>query len=221
MAPDVTGGIVIDTAGTIYQVGTYNPGTTSSVGYLMAYSSDGTHANISPTGGLDTAASTVTLATADNKPVVIGTAVQHSGADKQTKIAVNRFYAVNPDSPVWVPDTTWGGAGLVTVTYNGPNANDSLTVGDLGQSAYEMPTATSSSAGSASTPGRPRPRSTSPALSAIRPSPSGSPRSPGTSSSTRTTTGRRIPPTAACPAGRVPRRQQQRHLRRRRGPGLL
>ncbi len=138
-APDVTGGMVIDSAGTIYQVGTYYPGTTSSVGYLMAYSADGTHANISPMGGLDTTASDVTLQPHDNKPIVIGTAVQHSGTAKHTVLALDRFYAVNPDAPVWVPDPSFGGAGLVTVSYNGPNALDSLTVGDLGQSVYEMP----------------------------------------------------------------------------------
>ena len=132
-----TGGLVLDSVGTIYQVGTYDYGTTSSTGYLLAYSADGSHANISPAGGLDTFVSTVVLG-ADNKPVVIGTAIQRTGAAKRTVIAINRFNAVNPLAPVWVPDVTWGGAGLVTINYNAPSALDSFSVGDLGGAIAEL-----------------------------------------------------------------------------------
>jgi uncharacterized delta-60 repeat protein len=135
--PANIGGLVIDSVGTIYTVGNYNEGTSTSTGYLLAYSADGTHANISPLGGLDTIASTVVLG-ADNKPVIIGTAVQGSGPTKQTLIAVNRFNAVNPLLPVWVPDPTWGGAGLVEINYNGPSALDSTSVGDLGGAVSEL-----------------------------------------------------------------------------------
>ena len=132
-----TGGLVLDSVGTIYQVGTINYGTSASAGYLLAYSADGSHANISPTGGLDTVASTVVLGQ-DNKPIIVGTAIQRSGSAKRTVIAVNRFNAVNPLAPVWVPDPTWGGTGLVTVAYNAPNALDSFSVGDLGGAAAEL-----------------------------------------------------------------------------------
>ena len=53
-------------------------------------------------------------------------------------IAVNRFNAVNPLLPVWVPDPTWGGAGLVEINYNGPSALDSTSVGDLGGAVSEL-----------------------------------------------------------------------------------
>ncbi len=132
-----TGGIVIDSVGTIYQVGTIGYGTSTSAGYLLAYSADGSHANISPRGGLDTVASTVVLGQ-DNKPVVVGTAIQNSGSAKRTVIAIDRFNAVNPLAPVWVPDTTWGGTGLVTVAYNAPSSLDSFTVGDLGGAVAEL-----------------------------------------------------------------------------------
>ncbi len=132
-----TGGLVLDSVGTIYQVGTINYGTSASAGYLLAYSADGGHANISPVGGLDTVGSTVVLG-ADNKPIVVGTAIQRSGSAKQTVIAVDRFNAVNPLLPVWVPDPTWGTAGLVTIKYNGASSLDSFSVGDLGGAVAEL-----------------------------------------------------------------------------------
>ncbi len=132
------GGMAVASDGTVYQVGTYGYGSATGVGYLMAYSGNGKYADISPMGGLDTFASNVTLA-ADNKPVVIGTAVQGSGASAHTVIAVDRFFSVNPISPVFKPDATFGGTGLVTVAYQGVNSADSTTVGDLGFAGYEMP----------------------------------------------------------------------------------
>jgi uncharacterized delta-60 repeat protein len=152
--PANIGGLVLDTAGTIYTVGNYDEGTSTSTGYLLAYSADGSHANISPPGGLDTIASTVVLG-ADNKPVIIGTAVQGSGATKHTVIAVNRFNAVNPLAPVWVPDPTWGGAGLVTIFYNGPSSLDSTSVGDLGGAVAELADGNIVLAGVSANPGTP------------------------------------------------------------------
>jgi uncharacterized delta-60 repeat protein len=136
--PALSGGLTVAPSGVIYQVGTYNYGSTTGVGYLMAYAANGQYADISPTGGLDTFASAVTIGS-DGKPIVIGTAVQGSGASTQTVIAVDRFDAVNPAAPVWTPDVTFGGTGLVTVAYNGPSIQDNASVGDLGFAAYELP----------------------------------------------------------------------------------
>ena len=123
--------MVVAPTGVIYQVGTYNYGQETGVGYLMVYAADGRKAYQSPAGGLDIFASDVTIA-ADNKPVIVGTGLRGSGSTKQTYIAVNRFLPVDPNAPVFTPDTTWGGTGLVAVAYNGPSAQDNASVGDLG-----------------------------------------------------------------------------------------
>ncbi len=132
-----TGGIAVASDGTIYQAGSYDYGSVAGNGYLMCYSANGRYADISPIGGIDTFASTVTLA-ADNKPVIIGTAVQGQGANVHTVIAVDRFFSVDPTNPHFMPDPTFGGTGLVTVAYQGPNAADTASVGDLGFTGVEM-----------------------------------------------------------------------------------
>ena len=133
------GGVAVAPQGTVYTVGNYEGGTDTGLGYLMAYSSDGTHAVISGQTGVDTFADTVAVG-ADNKPVVIGTIIQGSGTAKQTTISAVRFAPVDPTTGVFTYDDDFGAAGngMVNVPYNAPSALDSATVGDLGYSGYEM-----------------------------------------------------------------------------------
>ena len=148
----VSGGLDIAPNGVIYQVGTYNYGSANGTGYLMVYAANGKYADISPTGGLDTFAQDVTVAS-DNKPVIIGTAVQGTGASTQTVIAVDRFLPVVPSAPVFTPDVTFGGTGLEVVAYNGPSAQDNASVGDIGFGGYEMANGNVVVAGTSVNPG--------------------------------------------------------------------
>ena len=136
--PSHTGGITVAPSGVLYQAGTYNYGSASGTGYLIVYAPDGQAAFISPTPGLDTFAQGVAVG-ADSKPIITGTAVQGSGATTHTVIAVDRLLSVDWTNPVFAPDTTFGGTGLVTVAYQGGSSADTASVGDVGFGGFEMP----------------------------------------------------------------------------------
>ena len=134
------GGVSVSPEGTVYNVGNYEGGTDTGLGYALAYSADGTHAAISGQTGVDTFADTVAVG-ADNKPVVIGTIIQGTGSAKQTTISAVRFAPVDfTTNSTFTYDTSFGaaGSGMVNVPYNNPSSLDSATVGDLGYSGYEM-----------------------------------------------------------------------------------